>query len=265
MFFCFKYLELTRHQLYTKTKRVISDYAQTEDKAFNKLTEVGFSSALSLFLTYLAEMFFTNMQDEPVNVCRIIGLFFLAIIIYGVLFFLISKAYSFITTKIKQLLYKNKVHSYERSAIKIKELIDDFDHIAFDHLIVATELIKEVKGSMDVEIGTFCFHEAVYYLKTAVNKTKEITEEDKRYDCLNIKGNTNGVDVFRLVNAQRIMWNSIMTIEELFNDSGNTRRIQEYDENDMKETLRFQINELKEDIIEVGRRCDQALNEIKPD
>jgi len=112
MFNSFKYLELTRHHIYTKTKKMINDYAKNEGGGFDKLSEVVFSAALSLFLTYLAETYFTNTSGKPLNICAVVCLFVIAIILYCILFVVISKIYSVIAKAIKK-------HFYNKNTIKI--------------------------------------------------------------------------------------------------------------------------------------------------
>lgn len=269
MFNSLKYLELTRHHIYTKTKKMISDYSINEGGDFSKLSEAVFSAALSLFLTYLAETYFKNASEEPLNIGAVVGLFAIAIILYCILFVCISKIYSLIAKAVERHSYNQRVHSPEVSAQKTKELIDDFDHIAFDHLIIAYEFLNEIslpktKPSANLEVNTFYFHEALYYLKTSVDITKEITHPDRRKSCLNILGNVNGIDVFRLMNAHKMMVDIYNTVKETLDNNSPTNSIQTYND-ELKDILSFQIKGLNEDIIEIGKRCERALADIKPE
>jgi|GEM_PF-3513917 hypothetical protein len=263
MFNSFKYLELTRHHIYTKTKKMINDYAKNEGGGFDKLSEVVFSAALSLFLTYLAETYFTNTSGKPLNICAVVCLFVIAIILYCILFVVISKIYSVIAKAIKKHFYNKRIHSPEISAQKTKELIDDFDHIAFDHLIIAYEFLNEIERLTNLEVRTFYFHETLYYLRTSVNKTKEITHQDRRKDCLNIFGNVNGIDIFRLVNAHKMMCDLFNKVKKILDNNDSNNSIQIYD-NRLNNVLSFQVEELNTDIREIGERCEQALADIKP-
>ena len=263
MFNSFKYLELTRHHIYTKTKKMLNDYTKNEGDGFNKLSEVVFAAALSLFLTYLADTYFTNTSVKPLNIGAVIGLFAIAIILYCVLFVCIRKIYSSIAKAIEEHSYNKRIHSPEISAQKTKDLIDDFDHIAFDHLIIAYEFLNEIGSSTNLEVRTFYFHETIYYLRTSVNKTKEITHPDRRKDCLNIFGNVNGIDIFRLINSQKMMCDLYNKVEKIMSENDSTHSIQIYD-NMFKNVLFFQVKELGSDIIEIGKRCEQALADIKP-
>lgn len=263
MFNSLKYLELTRHHIYTKTKKMINDYTKNEGSGFHKLSEVVFSAALSLFLTYLAETYFTNTSEKPLNIGAVVGLFAIAIILYCILFVCISKIYSVIAKAIEKYSYNKRIHSPEISTQRTKELIDDFDHIAFDHLIIAYEFLNEIVASTNLEVRTFYFHETLYYLRTSVNKTKEITHQDRRKDCLNIFGNVNGIDIFRLINAHKMMCDLYNNVKKILDENDSTHSIQIYD-NKLKNVLSFQVEELNSDILEIGKRCEQALADIKP-
>ena len=129
--------------MHTKTKRAIKDFSSKEDNEFHKLTEVVFSSALSLFLTYLAETYLAPDETEPLKILDIAALFVGGILLYCALYICIRKVYSIISKKIEDRRYNKQINSPDVSAQKNKELIDDFDHIAFDNLIVAWQIRKD--------------------------------------------------------------------------------------------------------------------------
>lgn len=146
--------------------------------------------------------------------------------------------------------------------LKVKELIDDFDNITFDNLLIAYNYIEQVeqgKFRNNKELCTFYFHETIYYLKTSVKKAKEITSEHRREKCLNIFGNTNVVDVFRLFNANRMMINLVDKIRRVLNDG--TQPIELY--GDLEKVLVHQIKEIEADVTELTKRCNNALTDLK--
>lgn len=249
--------------MHTKTKHAIRDFARKEDSGFHKLAEVVFSSALSLFLTYLAETYFAPAKTEQHPILDIICLFIAGISLYCVLYIFIRKIYSIVSKKIEDIRYNIQLNSPNMSAQKNKELIDDFDHIAFDNLIVACELLEEIKNSNDLEARTFCFHEMLYYLKTAIGKAKEVTHPDRREQCLNIFGNVNGIDVFRLYNLYKIMDNIITKTKEILAKNNIEHTIQVYGDK-LKEVLNFQIKEIEKDIETIADRCENAKNDLNP-
>lgn len=255
-----KYLELTRHHIYNKFKKIYDQNNKSEENGFNKLSEVAFSSALSLFLTYLGKVYFVPENCNSLPIKNIILLFSSAIFIYCVLFFFIRKIYSFAYKKVSDYKYKKSCNYPDLSPNKIKELIDDFDNITFDHLMICCEFIDEMSSESSKELITYYFYETIYYLKTAVNKTKELTYGERREKCLNIFKNTKGVDVFRLVNAQKIMCEIHKKIEAIYNDETDVS-IQKYSEK-MNEIVSFQLKEIKEDIELLDKRCMTAIKDI---
>ena len=165
--------------------------------------------------------------------------------------------------KIEDRRYNRQIHFPDVSTQKNKELIDDFDHIAFDNLIVACELLEEIKSTRDLEIRSFCFHEVIYYLKIAIRKTKDVTHPDRREQCPNIFGNVNGIDIFRLYNIWDIMKKIHYQINEILKNNDEENTVQIYDDK-LKNVLYFQIKEIGDDIEEIARRCDDAKNDMKP-
>lgn len=263
MFNKFKYLELNRHHLFAKTKKIIGEHHKHEDDSFNNLTEVIFSSALSLFLTYLAETYFvTNNDGYRLPVCKIICLFVAAIIVYCILYVIIRKLYSIISPCIEKIIFNKKTHTVDTSAQRIKELIDDFDNIAFDNLLISKEFLSEIEkiGDSDIETTTFYLHECLYYLKISVNKTNVILHDDIIDKTVNIRGNSNGVDVFRLINAYNLM---LFILEEIKRISADKTRVQVYDSK-LEYILSFQIQELEKLINDIGSTCNKVMKAIPP-
>ena len=178
-------------------------------------------------------------------------------------FFAVKYIYRFVSTKWSNFIYQEKHHGPDTSESKIKELIDDFDNITFDHLLIAYDYVEQINVAIDnknTEVATFYLHETLYYLRTAVNKTKEILIENRREQCLNIKRNTRGVDVFRLFNAHRMMEEIYGKIDSLI--SQNPLEISLYTP-DLGDVIRFQINEIQKDITNVGTQCQKALIDLK--
>lgn len=263
MFKNLKYLELTRHHMYKKTKKAIKDFTNNEDSEFHKLAEVVFSSALSLFLAYLTENYFVPYKTGHLKIMDIVILFLGGIVLYCLFYMCTKKIYAIMSKKIEDRRYNRQIHFPDVSTQKNKELIDDFDHIAFDNLIVACELLEEIKYTRDLEIRSFCFHEVIYYLKIAIRKTKEVTHPDRREQCLNIFGNVNGIDIFRLYNIWDIMKKIHYQINEILKNNDEENTVQIYDDK-LKNVLYFQIKEIGDDIEEIARRCDDAKNDMKP-
>lgn len=272
MFKHFKYLELTRHHIIKKTKKIFDESNKSDNSNFNQICEVVFSSAMTLFLSFLAELYFSDSQFLEIKFLKSFELplwaesiimFIIGIVVYIILFITVKYIYRLISRRWKNFIYQEKHHGPDTSELKIKELIDDFDNITFDHLLIAYDYVDQINVAIDnknTEVATFYLHETLYYLRTAINKTKEILIENRREQCLNIKRNTRGVDVFRLFNAHRMMEEIYKKIDFLI--SKNPLEISLYAP-DLGDVIRFQINEIKEDITHVGTQCQRALIDLK--
>lgn len=81
MFKSLKCFELTRHHMYTKFKRVITDKSEKNESNFYKLSQIVFSSTLSLFISYLAKNYFLKDQQDNTNPIYDIAFFAVAVLI----------------------------------------------------------------------------------------------------------------------------------------------------------------------------------------
>lgn len=272
MFKQFKYLELNRHHIIKKTRKILDENNTSDTGNFEYLCEVVFSSAMTLFLSFITETYFAK---ECSNILPIFGegkiplviepyfMFVCGIILYVVLFILVKFSYRRITKKIRNHLSQTKKYNIDVSNMKIKELIDDFDNITFDNLLIAYDYVEQIEQAIkaeNFEIATFYFHETIYYLRTAITKTKEILIDNRREQCLNIKGNTLGVDVFRLFNAHRMMNEIFSKITGVFEN--NPKKICTYTD-DLDYVISHQLKELSRDIKNIGNDCNLALKDLK--
>ena len=273
MFKNFKYMELTRHHIIKKAKKLVDDNNKKDEGNFDQISEVVFSSTLSLYISYLTETFFVSQSISILeffgikNVSKIVEaviLFLTGILIFVGLFLLIKKIYRRLLIRWRNHKYQRECHAPDLSLSKIKELIDDFDNITFDNLLIAYDYIEQLEKNSqgsNKEILTFYFHEIIYYLRMSIKNAKEITSENKREKCLNIFGNTNGIDVFRLFNANEMMLEIVEKLENILKDS--SKPINTYDPA-LKQVVDHQLKEIKHDAKEVQSRCADALNDLKP-
>ena len=118
-----------------------------------------------------------------------------------------------------------------------------------------------MKSNSDINLRTYYFHEALFYLRIAMTKTIQITDNYVRERTLNIKTNTTGVDVFRLYNAYHIMKQlyTILSSEFSLNKSNNI--INTYTE-ELEECLVKQLMDLDKNLIEIETRCQKALADL---
>lgn len=102
-----------------------------------------------------------------------------------------------------------------------------------------------------------------YNLLLAIYLKDFLTHSDRREQCLNIFGNVNGIDIFRLYNICDIMNKIHSKVDELLTKNDKENTIQVYDDK-LKEVLRFQIKEIGDGIKEIAQRCENAKNDINP-
>ena len=235
MFNRFKYLELTSHHALKKAKKFIAESTKRDDSYDDQITDVIFSSMLTLFISYLVEVYFTVDDKSTLNFLVIAGYMLCEIAFYIVFFFIVKFCCKWVKKKYRIHKSNTCVNTPDTSPLTNKELVDDFDNIAFDNLLVATECLKQIDDkkasasipgspgldALDLEVIRFYLHESIYYLRVAVDITISITTPDRRKSCLNIRGNTRGVDVFRLINAEQMMTNIIIKIRDIYNSSPN--------------------------------------------
>ena len=270
-----KYLELNRHHLIKKTRKIVGEKEDKNNRNFDKIIEVIFSSTMSLFISLMVDGFYSNYcvcQKETHENCTaetFMGtinpwlLFFIGISVYVVVFFITKYLYRFLSRKILNFYLQNKIDSIDASREKVKELIEDFDNIAFDHLLIAYDYVEQIKLALAEkrnEIATFYFHETLYYLRTAILKTKPLLIDKLREMSLNIKGKTDGVDVFRLFNAYKMMKEVFESIKELKN--GKPIEVSLYSD-ELGEEISHQLKLIQENIEYIGQQCERAQNDLK--
>lgn len=203
MFRSLKCFELTMHKAFSKIKRISKDTNNQNENYFEKLTGIVFSSAMSLFLSYLSKTYFGNSNNN--DICNVILSFVFAIVVYIIFYILIKYLYTFVTRSFRKKIDNTKIHRADQSIDKAKELINDFDHIVIDNLLISYEFLEEIKKSKNIKISTFYYHEIIYYLKKSVDITLELTDEIREEQCININNNVQGIELFRLHNVIDMM------------------------------------------------------------
>ena len=242
-----------------------------ENKNFEQITEMVFSSAMSLFISLMINGFYDNYyicsaETHENCECAITNpwlIFLIGISIYIAVFFLTKFIYRFLSRKIQKHYLQYRINPIDVSREKAKELIDDFDNIAFDHLLIPYDYIEQINVALAKnrnEIATFYFFETLYYLRTSILKTKQLLFDKRREMCLNIKGKTDGVDVFRLFNAYKMMQEVFKNIKNL---TVSQPDIMSSCSEDLRKEIEHQINMIEKDIQYIGEQCTRASNDLK--
>jgi hypothetical protein len=246
----FKYLELTRHYVTEKTKYAIQEAVSQSKKNSNNLSEIVFSSSFSLLVAFISERYFFN-TESPLKLATWLNV--LLLVLGFIIIFIVSLlVFRKICEKITKIYSNRVIHSPDISDPIIKEIIDDFDHIALDNLLIAKELTDSIPSLINdgnQEIATFYYHEAVYYLGISVGKTTIILDDYHWEKCLNINGNTRGIDLFRVYNAYSMMNNIIFKLKKQFVEITHPNE-------KMKSSLNYQISRIASGIDSIKEKCD---------
>lgn len=259
MFRSYKHLELTRHHSFTKFEKVINAQVKQNFSNTEEILAAVFSSALSLLFTHLGDSNSCSPQTWVEYLCY--GL--IIAIAYIFLFVIFFFGFKFFYHRIKKRRYDSRLHTNDCSPEKCKEIIDDFDVIAFDNLLLGFEFIQQLPPDSDAnqELHTYYFHELLYYLKTAITKTELVLDLGANY--INSDTVVTGVELYRIYNAKSLM-NEIIQVAKniLILQAGNLDfPISMYDEK-LYEVMKKQIDKLDERIQMIGSKCCDLLNNI---
>lgn len=238
----FKNLELLRYYVGINFEKNFRAFARQNEEKNEQLASTVFSTALSLIASYLSTKY---IQDFSVarNVVIILLVFVVGFIIsYNV----------YICAYQKILRVKKSLKRYKRktSANEIKEIIDSFDHIACDNVLVAKEFMRHFNPQIDLELCTFYYFEILYYAKIATQKTRNILQN--RETCINSKRKTDAIDLFRIKNLCNILQEILQFI---FNNK-NKISIDDI----MMASLDRQIQQLEQDIEGICQTCNDLIH-----
>lgn len=262
MFQTFKNLELARYHISSKFEKTISEHLDKSTENNEQVLAAVFSAALSLLFAFLLdEKIVTIVLSETwQKILYAIGLGGCYVVSFILLFYGFKKIYRCL---LKYASY-DKIHSVSYSSKQIKEVVDDFDIIAFDDLLAAFEFIQHIENA-DIELTTFYFHELLYYLKTAIEKTKTLIDAATSKQAINSSKKINGVDLFRIFNAYSLMKKVVAVVNNIIEPpDGSPTAVQIYDKR-LEEILKIQIKDISCDIDKVGDRCVEILNEHYPE
>lgn len=131
MYESFKIFELHRHQVSTRIDKCLKDYSDENRSNADNISSTIFSACFSIVTTFVS-------QENKLNSYLILFLFIIA---YIVAFF----TYKVVSRKIRTIYYNTKRHGGSANFRKVKELIDNFDHIACDNNLIARVFLNEYK------------------------------------------------------------------------------------------------------------------------
>lgn len=237
----FKNIELLRYYVGINFEKNFRAFAKQNEEKNEQLASTVFSTALSLIASFLSTKYM-QILSIPLNVVIILLVFVVGFIIsYNV----------YICAYRKILRAKKDLKKYKRktSAIEIKEIIDSFDHIACDNVLVAKEFMQHFDPQSDLELSTFYYFEIIYYAKTAANKALKILNNSN--NCINSKDKTDAIDLFRLKNLCVIL----TQILQFISDHKDVISI----DDKMRPSLNHQVSLLEQDIAKACKKCDDLI------
>ena len=271
----FKDLELARHHLEVKARRLAEKKQRDEKSSFDKMNGAIFSAAFSIFTTLLLKYVLIEQSPTEVSIIsswqigKIVLLFFVGIACYIVLYLVSHTIYQCISKRARKIYEEMKISAPDYSAQKNKELVDDFDNIVIDNLLFCYEFIKEIDGAQNTQIKTLLYYELIYYLRTSVEITQQIISPGRQSKCININCNTRGIDLFRLINVQQMMTEIYQFVSNKYDEeitgteSTDDVPIQfPKEEEQLRNALNNQLKNIKREIFEIAEFCNMNKNNI---
>ena len=194
MFSSFKNTELFRYFIRVDLNKGIDKIIKQNKSNFSLGAGSIFSGSFSILGTY-----FGMCPYRYSNLRRIIqstGLF-VALFIIGLILF---KGGELIYAYIHNARKKEKGPSKE----KVKEYIDNFDHIACDNILISKNFIMAYEDSKTSEnLKEFYFYEIIYYTKVSLDIIHKLLVNKNK--CINDKEHTNRIHLFRLENSLNML------------------------------------------------------------
>ena len=238
----FKNLELLRYYVGMNFEKSFRSFTKQSEEKNEQLASTVFSTALSLIASFLSTKY--------VHCLSTIKNILIIVVVFVVGFILSYNVYLFAYRKLSQIKRSFKKYKRKTSAIEIKEMIDNFDHIACDNVLIAEEFIQHFDSKRDSELSTFYYFEVIYYAKIATEKTLKVLNNPNT--CINSKVKTDAIDLFRIYNLCKILERILEFIKE-----------NEHNINIEKKTLpllQAQIDLLSQNIAHAVGKCTELIN-----
>lgn len=194
MFSSFKNTELFRYFIRVDLNKGIDKIIKQNKSNFSLVAGSIFSGSFSILGTYF------GIHESEYSSFISIGLItILFSILFGVglvLFKILTRICSYLCNAIK----KEKSSSKE----KVKEYIDNFDHIACDNILISKNFIMAYEDSKTSEnLKEFYFYEIIYYTKVSLDIIHKLLVNKNK--CINDKEHTNRIHLFRLENSLNML------------------------------------------------------------
>lgn len=231
----FKNFERLRYRIAVDIKQSLSDIQNEKNKSEDIISNTVFATLFTIFITDIA---FEKVGNNY-NWYKVVGLILLFIVLYILSFYVYGK----LSPKVRKLYNEvriNKVNDTYDNMIKIQK---DFDNIACDSILVANDYrdafeLLLVHDNENRTLLFFYYYELMHYLWSACEKTRLLVRH-KEY-CIKTIDKAIGVDLYRVKNINNMMNELIIFLEQNY--------IIVECNNDEKEIIKSQIDEIKKDI-----------------
>lgn len=239
MYVSFKNFELLRHQISTRIDRSIRDYASEINSNADTISSTIFSASFSLVITYVG-------KENGVN-----GL--IQFVIFSVAYIIAFFAYRWLLKKARVWYHDSKRHGGAPSSREIKELIDNFDHIACDNNLIVRSFMHQYESESVLCLGTFEFYELLYYATVSANTTLSILDHSDT--CINTLDEISRVDLHRIYNQLDMLKEA----KEFLVNHCMDKRIEI--ESELRPVLIDQIHRLADKLDLIQTKCDSFREE----
>lgn len=201
-----KYIELLRFYLLEKLDEIDNSLETTVSDELNDITQ----SVLSA----LFAMFISNESIQTDGICGVLLKVGAVIGLYFLFKFIFKKFARFRKTKTEV----KKSDEKELTTKETKNLVDKFDHITCDGMLLSIDFISKYKDeSINKNEREFYLIEAFYYYKKSSIVAELIVKHAG--NCVNSPSKSNGVSIYRLINVYNALDELHKEIKKLVKDS----------------------------------------------
>ena len=232
-----KYFELLRFYITEKIEKVDKSLKNTVSGEVRTIVSSLLSALFSLFIS-------TEFINENGILWALLKIA-IVIVSFFVFYFLFSRLSRHFLTKKEIKKSDNKELTDSQRDI----IIDKFDHIGCDGVLLARDFLNKYKNdSLTVNEQHFALIEAFYYCKKSIDVTITIIDYSKH--CVNSENNRTGISLYRLINVYKML-------EELHEEINNnivSCNIHKKDE------LHTELEEYSDKIKKIGKFVNPFIN-----
>lgn len=239
----FKNTELFRYFIRVDLNKNVDKIIKENSSNFSLVAGSIFSGSFSILGTY-----FGMNEHTYGHLKSILFSTFLFSILFIIGMFLFK-----ISLKLIFFLYNSCKKENLPSKSKIKELIDDFDHIACDNILISQNFIIAYNDkNTSTNLKEFYFYEIIYYTKVSISIINKILINQNK--CINDKKNTNRIHLFRLEN-------SIKMLKEIYTFLNTNQKFIRLDTS-MSSSLSSEIFEINNQLISFQKQYETLAKNI---